>query len=78
MTIRVTNLVQDAEKEDLEYLFCNIGKGVKLRRLKYQENKGVAFVTYWNKQDAELAVKELDGAPFENLIINVELLPPMD
>uniref|UniRef100_A0A0N4ZRP2 Eukaryotic translation initiation factor 3 subunit G n=1 Tax=Parastrongyloides trichosuri TaxID=131310 RepID=A0A0N4ZRP2_PARTI len=76
-TVRVTNLPEDFADLDniLKSMFSSIGRIDRFFLAKDKAtnlNKGFAFITYTNKNDAERAIARFNKFPFESLIINVE------
>jgi len=78
-TVRVTNLSVYAKEEDLRDLFkafgpisrvyLGIDKKTKLAR-------GFAFINFYNREDAEIAIEKLNRYGYDNLILNVEWAKP--
>lgn len=66
-TLRVTSLSLDAEEEDLRALFQPFAKNGKLGRANIvrdrntRVSKGLAFVSFESKRDAEAAMAHLNG-----------------
>ncbi|EFY98599.2 RNA binding protein [Metarhizium robertsii ARSEF 23] len=75
--IRVENIHYDLTEEDLDELFARIGRVSKLN-LRYDRagrSEGVAYVTYEQREDAEEAIKQFDGANANGQPIRLTLLP---
>jgi translation initiation factor 3 subunit G len=74
-TIRVTNLSEDTSEQDVRDLFVRFGnlQRVYLARNKTtQASRGFAFVSFYNRQDAEKALETLQGYGYDNLILRLE------
>lgn len=75
-TIRVSNLSDHCTDRDLTELFSNAGRVMSARvqrRLDTNACKGFGFVTFGHKEDAEEAIKMLNGHGFDNMILHVEM-----
>ncbi|EFY92756.1 RNA binding protein, putative [Metarhizium acridum CQMa 102] len=75
--IRVENIHYDLTEEDLDELFARIGRVSRLN-LRYDRagrSEGVAYVTYEQREDAEEAIKQFDGANANGQPIRLTLLP---
>jgi len=68
-TIRITNLSEDTTDRDLQDLIRRFGP-TQLIFLK--RDKGFAFVTFINREDAERALNTLNGYGYDSLILHVE------
>lgn len=78
-TIRVTNLPEEIQDQDLKELFSPFGRVTRifLAKDKYTgQSKGFAFVSYEHKADAEKAIRSVHGYGYANLILNVEWAKP--
>lgn len=78
-TIRVTNLPEEIQDQDLKELFTPFGRVTRifLAKDKYTgQSKGFAFVSYENKDDAAKAIRAVHGYGYANLILNVEWAKP--
>ena len=74
-TLRVTNLSEDTGEQDIRDLFIRFGnlQRVYLARNKATgQSRGFAFVSYYNRKDAELALEKLQGYGYDNLILRLE------
>lgn len=63
-TLRVTNLSEDAEEEDLRDMFSRFGRVTRVYIGRDRETgvcKGYAFVSFDDKAQADLARQKLDG-----------------
>jgi len=78
-TIRVTNLPEEIQDQDLKELFSPFGRVTRifLAKDKYTgQSKGFAFVSYDHKEDAAKAIRSVHGYGYANLILNVEWAKP--
>ncbi|KAL6754016.1 eukaryotic translation initiation factor [Haematococcus lacustris] len=78
-SVRVTNLSEDVTEADLQELFRPFGHVtrcfVAVDR-ETGENRGFAFVNYAMREDAERAIRALNGFGYDNLILRVEFAQP--
>jgi len=78
-SLRVTNLSEDAKEGDLQELFGVYGRLQRVFLAKHMDtglSKGFAFVTYYNRADAEKAIAKLNGHGYDNLIMQVMWAQP--
>lgn len=78
-TIRVTNLPEEIQDQDLKELFQPFGRVIRifLAKDKYTgQSKGFAFVSYEKREDAAKAIAAVNGYGYANLILNVEWAKP--
>jgi len=78
-TIRVTNLPEEIQDQDLKELFGPFGRVTRifLAKDKYTgQSKGFAFVSYERREDAAKAISSVNGYGYANLILNVEWAKP--
>jgi len=78
-TIRVTNLPEEIQDQDLKELFNPFGRVTRifLAKDKYTgQSKGFAFVSYERREDAARAIRDVHGHGYANLILNVEWAKP--
>ncbi|KKA27568.1 hypothetical protein TD95_001452 [Thielaviopsis punctulata] len=74
-TLRVTNVSEFAEEDELRKLFERFGRVTRVFLAKDRESqraKGFAFVSYVDREDAAKACQRLDGFGFRHLILRVE------
>ena len=79
MNIYVGNLDFKVNNDDLEQMFEEYGtvSSVKIITDKYSgRSKGFGFVTMENEKEANTAIKELNGANYENRVIIVNEAKP--
>ena len=79
MNIYVGNLDFKVDENDLRDLFTEYGSVISAKVImdKYNgRSKGFGFVEMENKDEAEKAIKELDGATYENRKIMVNEARP--
>lgn len=78
-TLRVTNLSEDAEEEDLRDLFRYYGRVTRIFVGRDRETglcKGFAYVNFEDRASADLARQKLDGYPYNNLILSCQWSQP--
>ncbi|KAF6257203.1 hypothetical protein COO60DRAFT_1525063 [Scenedesmus sp. NREL 46B-D3] len=78
-SVRVTNLSEDVTEGDLQELFRPFGPISRVFLAVDRttgENRGFAFVNYHHKDDAERAIRTLNGYGYDNLILHVEWAAP--
>eukprot|EP01087_Luapelamoeba_hula_P002945 TRINITY_DN12774_c0_g1_i1.p1 TRINITY_DN12774_c0_g1~~TRINITY_DN12774_c0_g1_i1.p1 ORF type:complete len:275 (-),score=68.55 TRINITY_DN12774_c0_g1_i1:69-893(-) len=77
-TIRVTNLSEQTQEDDLRELCRKFGpiQRVYLARDRDGESRGFAFVTFVYAEDAAKAITGLQGFGYDHLILNVEWAKP--
>lgn len=78
-TIRVTNLSEETRDADLKELFSPFGTITRIFLAKdknTQQSKGFAFISYLRKEDAEKAIRVMNGKGHDYLILNVEWSKP--
>ena len=68
-TIRISNISENADEQDIRDLFYNYGRITRL----YYNNKGFAFLTYSEKNACQKAIETVNGHPYDHLILNVEM-----
>lgn len=77
--LRIANLSEDVREGDLRELFGRFGRLQRVFLPKDQQTglcRGFAFVTYYNKVDAELAIAKMHGHGYDNLIMQVMWAKP--
>lgn len=80
-TLRVTNLSEDAEEEDLKVLFGRHGRVARVYLARDKDSrrvKGFAFISFYDRREAEIAQKKMDGFGYDSLILRVEFSKPRD
>ncbi|PKI84289.1 translation initiation factor eIF3 subunit g [Malassezia vespertilionis] len=78
-TLRVTNLSDDVEEEDLRDLFRRYGRVTRIYLGRDRETgacKGFAYVNFEDRASADLARQKLDGFPYSNLILSCQWSQP--
>ncbi|KAJ5194096.1 Translation initiation factor 3 subunit G [Penicillium cf. griseofulvum] len=74
-TLRVTNVSELAEENELRDLFERFGRVTRVflaRDRETQRAKGFAFISYADRGDAALACEKVDGFGYRHLILRVE------
>ena len=78
-TLRVKNLSSDATEQDLRSLFSHYGNVTRVYIALDRETKqsrGVAFVSFFDRAGAELAMEKLQGYGFDHLNLKIEIAEP--
>lgn len=78
-TLRVTNLSPDTKDLDVRELFNRFGRVTRVYLAKDKItglSRGFAFVSFDSKADAGKALENLDGYPYDHLILRVEWAKP--
>lgn len=78
-TLRVTNLSEDANEDDLRTIFSRYGHVARVyigRDRETGECKGYAFVSFMDRNDADTARQKVDGRGYSNLILSVNWSQP--
>jgi len=78
-SLRITNLSEDVREGDLQDLFSQFGRLQRTFLSKDPQthiSKGFAFVTYYNREDAQKAINKLNGHGYDNLILQVQWAKP--
>jgi translation initiation factor 3 subunit G len=78
-TIRVSNLDDDVQEHELGDLFSRYGTVFRVRLLfdKHTGNfKNIAFVSFYEREKAELAMQKLSGVGLHHLIMHLEWAKP--
>lgn len=78
-TCRVTNLPEECDEMELRSLFSRVGMVTRVFIAKDKHTnkpKGFAFVTYDRREQAEQAIKELNGYKLDHLVLKVEWTRP--
>lgn len=73
-TLRVSNLTKSVTEDDLRDLFSRFGRvsRISLPRDANREPRGFAYVSFYDKKDAEYALDKLQGYGYDHLIIKLE------
>ncbi|KAI9830705.1 MAG: translation initiation factor eIF3 subunit g [Phylliscum demangeonii] len=74
-TLRVTNVSEFAEEDDLRGMFDTFGRVTRVFLAKDRDTgraKGFAFISFQERTDAEKACEKMDGYGFGHLILKVE------
>ncbi|KAG9249305.1 eIF-3 RNA-binding subunit [Calycina marina] len=74
-TLRVTNVSEMAEEQELRDMFERFGRVTRVFLAKDRETgmaKGFAFISYQERTDAAKACEKMDGYGFKHLILRVE------
>lgn len=74
-TLRVSNLSDDTKDRDVQELFRSFGAVQRVFLAKNKntgDSKGYAYVSFYNRSEAEKALKHLNGYGYDNLILQVD------
>ncbi|KAI0077591.1 translation initiation factor 3 RNA-binding subunit [Panus rudis PR-1116 ss-1] len=80
-TLRVTNISEDTQENDLRDLFSTFGRVARVyvgRDRETGAGKGFAFVSFESKSDAQRAMEKMHGRGYDNLILNVQWSQPRE
>ncbi|KZO98604.1 translation initiation factor 3, RNA-binding subunit [Calocera viscosa TUFC12733] len=80
-TLRVTNLSEDAEEDDLRDLFSRFGRVARVfigRDRETGVGKGYAFVSFEDRDQAQRALERVHGMGYANLILSVQWSVPRE
>jgi translation initiation factor 3 subunit G len=78
-SVRVTNLSEDTREPDLHELFRSFGPLSRIYVAFDQKtgiSRGFGFVNFVSREDAERAIKTLNGYGYDNLILSVDWAAP--
>ena len=77
-TIRVSNLTKSVTEDDLRDLFSRLGRisRVSLPRGPDREPRGFAYISFYERRDAENALEKLQGFGYDHLILKLEWAKP--
>ncbi|KZP11426.1 translation initiation factor 3, RNA-binding subunit [Athelia psychrophila] len=78
-TLRVTNISEDTQENDLRDLFGGFGRVARVyvgRDRETGAGKGFAFVSFEEKAQAEKAMAKIHGKGYDNLILSVQWSQP--
>lgn len=73
-TLRVTNISEDTQEQDLRDLFSYVGRVARVyvgRDRETGAGRGFAFVSFEDKATAQRAIERMNGRGYDNLILNV-------
>ena len=74
-TLRVTNISEDAQEQDLRDLFGTFGRVARVYVGRDRETgigKGFAFISYEDRTHAQKAMEKMHGRGYDSLILNVQ------
>ena len=78
-TVRVSNLSEDVKDSDLRELFRRFGAIQRIYLAKDREthpSRGLAFINFFARDDAQRAIDKLDGHGYDHLILSVTWANP--
>lgn len=74
-TLRVTNISEDTQENDLRDLFGMFGRVARVyvgRDRETGAGKGFAFVSFEDRMAAQKAMEKVNGKGYDNLILSVQ------
>jgi translation initiation factor 3 subunit G len=74
-TLRVTNISEDTQENDLRELFGGFGRVARVyvgRDRETGAGKGFAFVSFEDRANAQKAMEKVHGKGYDNLILSVQ------
>ena len=74
-TLRVTNISEDVQENDLRDLFGTFGRVARVyvgRDRETGAGKGFAFVSFEDRAVAQRAMEKMHGRGYDNLILNIQ------
>lgn len=80
-TLRVTNISEDTQENDLRDLFGTFGRVARVYVGRDRETgigKGFAFVSFEDKSTAQKAMDKMHGRGYDSLILNVQWSQPRE
>ncbi|KAB5589484.1 Eukaryotic translation initiation factor 3 subunit G [Ceratobasidium theobromae] len=80
-TLRVTNVSEDTQEDDLRDLFSKFGRVIRVYIGRDRETgvgKGYAFVSFEDRANAERAMQKVNGMGYDNLILSVQWSQPRE
>ncbi|KAH9835126.1 translation initiation factor 3 RNA-binding subunit [Rhodofomes roseus] len=80
-TLRVTNISEDTQENDLRDLFGAFGRVARVyvgRDRETGAGKGFAFVSFEEKSVAQKAMEKMHGRGYDNLILNIQWSQPRE
>ncbi|BHF70001.1 Eukaryotic translation initiation factor 3 subunit G [Sparganum proliferum] len=78
-SIRVTNLPENTNEDDLRDIFGRFGQVIRIypaKNKKTQLNRGFAYISYLTEQEAADAIFTADGMRYGHLILKVDWAQP--
>lgn len=78
-TLRVTNISEDTNEDDLRDLFSPFGRIQRVylaRDRETQVSRGFAYISFHYRDDAARAMEKLNGFGYDHLILKVEWAKP--
>jgi len=80
-TLRVTNISEDTQEQDLRDLFSHVGRVARVYVGRDRETgigKGFAFVSFEDRAVAQKAIERMNGRGYDNLILSVGWSQPRE
>ncbi|KAL6299420.1 translation initiation factor 3 RNA-binding subunit [Sparassis latifolia] len=80
-TLRITNISEDTQENDLRDLFGTFGRVARVyvgRDRETGAGKGFAFVSFEERANAQKAMEKMHGRGYDNLILNIQWSQPRE
>ncbi|BFZ59102.1 translation initiation factor eIF3 subunit g [Saitoella coloradoensis] len=78
-TLRITSLSEEATEDDLREIFKRfngISRVFVARDRETGQGKGFAFVSFYDRDEAQRAMEKINGMPYDHQILKVEFAQP--
>ncbi|ODQ56521.1 eIF-3 RNA-binding subunit [Saitoella complicata NRRL Y-17804] len=78
-TLRITSLSEEATEDDLREIFKRfngISRVFVARDRETGQGKGFAFVSFYERDEAQRAMEKINGMPYDHQILKVEFAQP--
>jgi hypothetical protein len=72
VTVRISNLPSDITVHELNELVCEWGKIGRININNYDNT--ICYIDFYFKDEADYFIKAIDKTPFDNVILNVDIM----